>query len=174
MRWLRKVSARRIARWLRGDIDEANLLALGDDVRLDLLHAASQRFEAGKFSEAERIYRLLAEIWPKNAADAHIGLGACRQMAGDLDSAIAIYGQVFMESPKNPFALANCAECLLILGRYDEAKVDLAIASEAAASDELRQRIAALLDIASTKESSLKPVPSSVHETRDTLPPPRE
>ena len=161
---LRKVSARRIGRWLCGDLDPADLLRLGEDARLDLLREAALRVESGAVAEAERIYRLAEVLWPKDP-DVRLGLGACRQTSGDLETAIIRFGGVLADRPDDLYALANRAECLLILGRDQEALSDLQTASrvEGRKGDPaIRDRIVRLSAIADERVSARSaPAPGS-------------
>ncbi len=145
-RVLKRVGPRRLAKWLAGLASPADLLRLDRQAKSDLLHGARLRLDAGRADEAERIYRLIQSLWP-GSTDAALGLGACRQLAGDLDGAVALYDQVLAETPDDPFARANRAECALLAGRPEAAHADLATVDLASAPKALRDRLNALKTI---------------------------
>jgi cellulose synthase operon protein C len=125
----RPISARRVQRWLGGQLDLASLLGLSADDRDLLAWQAYKRFEAGAIDEASRLFELLAMLSPKGAdPTGKLGVGACRQARGDLAGAEAAYGEALAADPENPYALANRAEVRLLAGKREAALADLSVA----------------------------------------------
>ncbi|MBX6313906.1 MAG: hypothetical protein IRY99_13465 [Isosphaeraceae bacterium] len=147
----RRLSRRRLGRWLRGELDQASLLGLGVEARADLLWQAYRRLEAGQVAQAERLYQLIDTLWPGDAS-ARLGLGACRQALGDLAGAEAAYGLALTDRPDDAYALANRAEVRLLTSRPEAARADLEAArawlARADGPADLRERVEALWALA--------------------------
>ncbi|HEV3162843.1 MAG TPA: tetratricopeptide repeat protein [Isosphaeraceae bacterium] len=125
----RRITRRRLDRWLRGKLDTTGLLGLSADDRAELAWQAHQRFEAGELDQAARIFGLLAHLAPPNDVTGALGLAVCLQAQGSLDEAERGYESVLAADPENLFALTNRAEVRLLIGRLEEARADLAAAS---------------------------------------------
>jgi tetratricopeptide (TPR) repeat protein len=124
----RRLTPRRLRRWLRGGVDLAGLLRLSRDDHDELAWQARRRLDSGRPEEAERLFELLGRLWPRSAALARLGQGVCRQALGDLPGAEAAYDDVLRAEPENLHALANRAEVRLLARRPSEARSDLAAA----------------------------------------------
>jgi tetratricopeptide (TPR) repeat protein len=137
----RRVTGRRVRRWLRDRAGLAILLGLRSHDRAVLLWQAHRRLTRGAVDEAEALYRALLALWPK-LVDARLGVGACLQSRGDLAGAEAAYGEALAVEPNNPFALADRSEVRLLLGRTAEAIADLDAAASIPARVLRRHRLA--------------------------------
>lgn len=149
-----RLRATRLRRWRRGRLDNAGLLGLSSDVGADLRYQAYRAFQADRLDEAERLFALAEALFPGSA---RLGLGACRQLRGDLDAALRDYDAVLVHQPDEPYALANRAECLLLAGRILEGQSDLKRARAALAQRggpaDLLHRVEALHDLATGRSS---------------------
>jgi Flp pilus assembly protein TadD len=147
----RRVTSRRLARWLQGTCDLADLFRLSKDDLDELAWQAHRLLELGTVDQAERIFELLRTIRPTNAY-ALTGLGACKQMRGDLLGAERAYSEVLDQDPTNVYALANRAEVRLLCGGRELARTDLAAALDRIArtkcSNEIRLRVDRLSELA--------------------------
>jgi tetratricopeptide (TPR) repeat protein len=135
----RRITNRRLDRWLRGEADLAALLALSDDDLDELAWHAHRRLAAGSVAEAERLFGLLVQLRP-GAPSAWLGQGACRQAQGATEEALRLYDAVLQAEPDNVYALANRAEVLLLLRRGDAARDDLRRIGHLGAPADLRRR----------------------------------
>ncbi len=117
----------RLRRWLRGKIGTADLLRLKRRDHERLAWQAHKHFRKGRFQDAERIFQLMATLWPLESAPL-LGLGASRQAQGAFDDAVGYYSRVVVAEPENVYALANRAEVRILQRRLREAKVDLLVA----------------------------------------------
>jgi tetratricopeptide (TPR) repeat protein len=117
----------RLRRWLKGKAGTADLLRLGRRDHDRLAWQGHKRFRKGRYQEAERIYQLMATLWPLEAAPL-LALGACRQAQGALDDAVGFYSRVILAEPENVYALANRAEVRILQRHLHDAKVDLLVA----------------------------------------------
>ena len=151
-----RISARVVARWLRGRLDLPGLLGLHPEALDDLAWQAHRRFQAGQFDEAGRIYDLMDLLDPRDPR-APLGLGACRQSLGDLPGAERQYDRALTLAPDDPYALADRAEVRLLTGRPDDARPDLARALVSLDRDDgppdLRQRVNRLRELADRSPS---------------------
>jgi Flp pilus assembly protein TadD len=148
----RRVSTRRLEKWLRRESDPAELLGLSKDTLEFLAWQAKGRLQSGSIDEAERIFGLLLTLQPSVGTFATLGLGACRQARGDLDAAERAYTDVLAYDPGDVHALANRAEVRLLTDRPELACADLIAAraklSQAAIPDDLRRRVERLDELA--------------------------
>lgn len=141
MRLRSVVTARRLRAWLDGRLTAASLVRVPPGARDDLLWRGRQAFEAQRYSEAERIYSLVAQLWHDHA-EALLGLGACRQLQGDLAQAITLYDKALAIDPRCAHALTSRAECRFIQGDIEAGHADLESASGLCTRDPaLRGRI---------------------------------
>jgi len=147
----RRLTARRLGRWLRGRSDLAGLLGLSDDDRDELIWQAHRRVAAGRLDEADRLFGLLGQLWPTAAPTARLGQGVCLQALGDLAGAERAYDDCLRDEPENIHALANRAECRLLARRPDAARADLAAAlallDRHGGPADLRRRVEALKEL---------------------------
>lgn len=133
-RRLRRLGRRSIARYVQNPTRLARLLRIHPDVRDELLWEAAQRLDAGAIDDARMLYTVVLQLWLESSTDACLGLGACLEAEGDLDSAIEIYGSVLETQPDHLLALANRAGCHLRAGHPDAARNDLKTAEAALAT----------------------------------------
>jgi tetratricopeptide (TPR) repeat protein len=155
----RRITRRRLGRWLNGRLDLAGLLGLSGDDRGELAWQAHRSLEAGRADEAERIYLLMESLWPDHP-DGLLGRGVCRQAQGDLAGAEAAYGWALAAEPGNPYALANRAEVYLLTDRPDAARADLKAALAALDRDggpDLRRRVERLRELAEGGKGGMEP-----------------
>lgn len=120
----RRITGRRVRRWLRSPGGLSVMLGLSSRDRAALLWQAHRRLVRGAVDEAEPLYHAMLALWP-DLVDARLGVGACLQSRGDLAGAEAAYADVLTRDPAHPFALADRAEVRLLLGRVAEAAADL-------------------------------------------------
>ncbi len=131
---LRRLGRRSIARYVQSPAGLARLLRVHPDVRDELLWEAAQRLDAGAVDDARMLYTAVLQLWLDSSFDAILGLGACLESEGDLDSAIEIYGSILEAQPENLLARANRADCHLRAGNPGAARDDLAAAETTLAS----------------------------------------
>ncbi|MDB5351549.1 MAG: CesD/SycD/LcrH family type secretion system chaperone [Planctomycetota bacterium] len=134
----RRFRSKSVDRWLKGTLSNAQFLGLHDEDRHEILFHAHRFFDEGRIPDAERLFNLALLLWP-DSAGATRGLGACRQFSGDLESAVDYYEKTLHVRGQDPHAVTNRAECLLLLGRLDEARAALALVSTSEPA--LRDRI---------------------------------
>jgi Flp pilus assembly protein TadD len=148
----RRITRRRLGRWLRGETGLAGLFGLPRDDRDALAWQAHRLFASGRLAEAGRLFDLLGMFWPESAASARLGRGACRQLAGDLSGAERDYDEALRADPSDPHALANRAEVRLLTRRVAAALADLDAASARLRNDggpsDLARRVEQLRDCA--------------------------
>lgn len=146
----RILKARRLNRWLRGRATLAGLLRLSAHDREELAWQAHRLVARESFAEAERLYELLALLWPESA-DARLGLGVCAQLSGRLADAERAYDLVLEGEPGNVYALTNRAEVRLLNRQREAARADLERASAAitgqADGSDLQERIERLREL---------------------------
>jgi tetratricopeptide (TPR) repeat protein len=147
----RRMTRRRLERWLRGEADLATLLALSADDLDELTWQAHRRLEAGAVAEAERIFDLLARLRP-GAPSTWLAQGVCRQAQGALEEARRLYDIVLEAEPDNGHARANRAEVLLLLRRAAAARADLDRLGRLRGPAALRRRVEQLRALAEGAE----------------------
>jgi predicted O-linked N-acetylglucosamine transferase (SPINDLY family) len=81
---------------------------------------AFQHYAAGRFQEAEPLYRQIVTLQPENA-DAHFFLGAMAHTTGQFDSAVDWMRRALAVRPAFPAAQYNLGVSLQAAGRLDEA-----------------------------------------------------
>ncbi|MEO6810828.1 MAG: hypothetical protein ABI353_17060 [Isosphaeraceae bacterium] len=151
-----RLSGRRLTRWLHDKTDLAALLRLfpGDRDRLDW--QAHRALADGRANDAERLFGLRAQLWPRDQGLAKLGQGVCRQASGDLDNAERAYRECLAVEPANVFALVNLAEVHLLRQRPGDAEANLNAAVTAldpkGGPTGLRQRIDRLRQLVVTCE----------------------
>jgi type III secretion system low calcium response chaperone LcrH/SycD len=112
------------------------------DVIYNHAHALFQR---GLYSEAERFFATLS-LLEHGAARAWLGLGACRLHRRAHAGALAAY-RMALKLVEDPRAALHYAECALVLGLDDDAKLALDLAlrwSNGPGSAAIRRRAEAL------------------------------
>ncbi len=97
----------------------------------DLVKQGMQRYQEGKFTEAEQIFQRVLADDPQNP-DALYNLGALAEQRGDLDSALSSYRLALRVNPQDPQLRGTVEEISLELGRRQAAQ-DRARAAEAEA-----------------------------------------
>lgn len=122
---LRRLGRRAVSRYVQNPVGLARLLRIHPDVRDELLWEAAQRLDAGAIDDARMLYTVVLQLWLDSSTDACLGLGACLESDGDLDSAIEIYGSILVADPDHLLARANRADCRLRVGQIDAARDDL-------------------------------------------------
>jgi tetratricopeptide (TPR) repeat protein len=141
----RRLSPRRLARWLEGRSSLARLLDLNDSDRDDLAWYAGRLVTSGAYDEAMRLFELLGRLWPEAEATMLLGHGGCLQLRGSLAEAERAYDAVLEAQPENAYALTNRAEVRLLTRRGAAARDDLAGALAAldrtTADPALRRRV---------------------------------
>lgn len=103
---------------------------------------ASRLYEAGKYNEAEGIFRELTEVQEKNY-HFWMGLAACMQMQKKLGGAVEAYilAAIFESEEVDPFPHLHAAECLYLLGNSKTALQALASAKLIAKKDNKYYRL---------------------------------
>jgi predicted O-linked N-acetylglucosamine transferase (SPINDLY family) len=86
----------------------------------EALHYAYSAHQAGQYSEAERVYRLVLRAQPKQFDALHL-LGVLEAQRGRNDEAIRLLNRAINVNPRSADALSNRANILRDLKRYDEA-----------------------------------------------------
>jgi len=86
----------------------------------DALQVAVTHHQAGRFEQAERIYRQILEQAPRNADAMHL-LGLLAHNAGRYELAASYMAQAITINPAAPFYHNNLGNTLQDLGRYSEA-----------------------------------------------------
>jgi tetratricopeptide (TPR) repeat protein len=89
------------------------------DVR-EMFAAAFQHHQAGRFSEAERLYRDVLAVDPRHADSLHL-LGGVACQTGRHELAFQLIGSAIAINTKIPFYHANLGGVMQELGRLDEA-----------------------------------------------------
>lgn len=85
-----------------------------------LCNQAAGCHQRGQFGEAERLYRQILQIDPRNFFACHM-LGILRSQQGRNDEALELIGAAVKISPGSTEALSNYGNVLTILGRLKEA-----------------------------------------------------
>src|SRR5262245_1033195 len=92
--------------------------------QLDVIYShAHALFERGLYAEAERLFATLSML-EHSTARSWLGLGACRLHRRAHDAALAAY-RMALELAEDPRAALHYAECALLLGRDEDAKIAL-------------------------------------------------
>jgi len=86
---------------------------------MDALSHGVQHHNAGRFQEAEAIYRRLIQENPENADAWHL-LGVIASQRGDKDTAIELISRATAINPSNPLFYNNLGLVLQKVGRLDE------------------------------------------------------
>jgi protein O-GlcNAc transferase len=81
---------------------------------------ALQRHQAGRFAEAEALYRQILTVQPEHADALHL-LGVAAHQTGRHDLAVGWIRQAIALNPKHSTAYSNLGEVCRALGRMDEA-----------------------------------------------------
>jgi tetratricopeptide (TPR) repeat protein len=118
-----------------------------------LLAAAIKAQDAGRAAEAERSYRLLTTMAPKDARmPAHLAVLLLEQ--GRAEEALPILDQTLALDPKQPGMLVNKGNTLIGLGRFPEA---IAAYSQAIAMQPMADRPAGWVNLGVYLESLKRP-----------------
>jgi Flp pilus assembly protein TadD len=149
-----RLSGRRLKRWLQNKTDLAALLQLSQTDRDRLDWQAHRALADGQINDAERLFDLRAQLWPRDQGPAKLGQGVCRQASGDLDGAERAYRECLDVEPVNVFALVNLAEVHLLRQRPSDAETHLTAALTALGPNggptDLRHRIQRLNELIMT------------------------
>ncbi len=84
------------------------------------MDVAMEHHRAGRLAQAERIYRRILEIHPKNAHALYL-LGSIVHQTGKYDAAIDLFGKAIESDPKQAVFYINLGSALLQHGQLDEA-----------------------------------------------------
>lgn len=120
--------------------------------QLEVIYAlAYAHVTQGQFEQALPIFTILATYGPTRK---HYlaGLALCLQQCKRYEEAIAMYSLVTVLFPETPEPSLQVAECLLMLGRVDEAAQELGrvlrfINESAGRYDSLKPRVQVLLEL---------------------------
>jgi protein O-GlcNAc transferase len=86
----------------------------------EALQIGVQHHQAGRFSEAEALYRQILAVQPRHADALHF-LGVLAHQVGRHDVAADLIRQAIEVDPNNPVAHSNLGEAFRATGRFDEA-----------------------------------------------------
>ena len=127
------------------------LLGLGEHDRDEILYEANRLFAKGKIEDAAKVFGLALDFFP-DAAEPWIGIGACHQSGGWIPLAMWSYEMALKARPGDPFALANLAECALLLGDREAAREALSGITRAGLAADLAMRIERLQSLVETPD----------------------
>ncbi len=103
----------------------------GIDLSVDQCEAlyllAHRHYSAEDYPEARKLFALMATASPVDVR-AHMGLAACLQMEQEHERAVRHYFLASLLDLTQPAPVIHSAECLLALGRTDEAMKALTLA----------------------------------------------
>ena len=114
-----------------GSIDPNDLSS--EDASL-LYTIAHNFYEVGDYEQAEPLFRRLVTACPLVPRN-WFGVAACSQQLKKYEEATVAWNMLALLSPNPLTPLIHSAECLISLGRIDEAKKSLAEASKLAEDD---------------------------------------
>lgn len=128
-----------------------------DDSHYEAIYAAGYaQYNAGRYEQAETVFKFLVA---HNAYDRRfpLALGSVKQIQGQYEEAIGYYGLSSVMDLMDPVPIFHCAECLIALGRNDDALEALGFVirnSTSAEQKSYRERAQALQGLLSTRESN--------------------
>lgn len=89
---------------------------------MDVIYSmAYSLYNAGKFAEAERIFKLLANL-EHFESKYWKGLGAAREGLKNYEGALLVYGHLGAMDVKDPYPAFQAAKCFMALDKAGEAK----------------------------------------------------
>ena len=98
-----------------------DLMGIKNECMAALYAAAHQMYQNNKYKEAKQMFSLLCTL-DHLERKYWLGLGACCQMEKKYTIALECYGFAVILEYKNPDAHLYAAECMLALGKKEEAK----------------------------------------------------
>lgn len=142
-----KKGAQKIKDFIDGKVTWADLLNLTQQMRYQLAEHGYAHFQAGRYEDAERVFKILSVLDWKNAYY-HAMMGSILQRGMRYGEAAAEYTIALELNPNDIPSLTNRGEILLRFGVIDEAKADLkkAISLDPEKTDRWAERARSLLD----------------------------
>jgi type III secretion system low calcium response chaperone LcrH/SycD len=137
------------------------IVGMGPAQRDVIYNHAHALFERGLYVEAERLFATLS-LLEHSTARSWLGMGACRLHRRVYNAALAAY-RMALELAEDPRAALHYAECALVLGRDEDAKIALNLAirwSNRPDSEAVRRRAEALSDGLARRLSEATPARS--------------
>ena len=101
----------------------SDIRAADEELRV-ILEAGFVLREAGRFDEAESVFRGVTELLPE-ADVPRVALGTVYLQRGRFDEALAACDEALRLRPHSPYARVHHAEALLFQRRRDEAEAEL-------------------------------------------------
>ena len=134
---------------LSGDADIKKILNISNEQLSEIYSWGTKELEAGRYSQAAEIFKVLLVAAPDEAAIA-ISLGICHQRLKKYDLALVAYANATIKDPSSPIPWYYGYDCHIHLGNKEKAKTMLEKVIEISAADpiytEIKERSKLLLD----------------------------